>query len=73
MSNMEFVHLSLRTGQIIRERRESLGMSRTAVADHMGASVQQIEHYEQGDYDIAVERLFALANLLNIPMADLLQ
>ncbi len=72
MSDLEFVHLSVQTGRLIRERREALGMSRSAFADRIDASVQQIEHYEQGDYDIAVERLFAVAKLLSIPMAELL-
>lgn len=73
MSSQEFIHISAKTGALLKARREALKISRSEVAEKMNASVQQVEHYEKGDYDIAVDRLFRLSQMLELPMTELLQ
>ncbi len=72
MSEQEFIHLTEKTGALIRRQRENLRLSQSELAEQTGASVQQIFHYEQGDYDIALERLFLLADKLDLSVAELL-
>lgn len=72
MSELEFIHLSLENGAKIRAAREAAGMSQYELANQINASARQVEQYEKGDYDIALDRLFELAAILKIPVAELL-
>ncbi len=54
-------------GQRLRERRVVLGLSRIAVADGLGITFQQLQKYETGFNRIAAGRLYACAQLLDVP------
>ena len=54
-------------GQRLRERRMILGLSQTAVADGLGIKFQQVQKYETGFNRIAAGRLYACAQLLDVP------
>lgn len=72
MSNQEFIHLTAKAGSKIRQAREAQNLSQDQLAKVVDASLQQIAEYERGDYDVAVERLFKLAETLQIPVATIL-
>lgn len=72
MADMEFIHLDYANGAKILAAREKSGLSQYELANLINASVQQVEQYEKGDYDIALDRLFELAQKLNVPVAELL-
>lgn len=72
MQEQEFVHISAATGGKIKQQRLELNMTQSQLAEAVGASVQQIGHCEDGDYDVAVDRVFALAQALSLSPADLL-
>lgn len=72
MTELEFIHLTEKTGALIQRKRETLNLSQSELAELTGASVQQISNYEKGDYDIALERLFELAGKLDLSVAELL-
>jgi transcriptional regulator with XRE-family HTH domain len=48
-------------GQRIRERRRSLGLSCTALAERIGVSYQQAYKYERGKNRVSAGRLFEIA------------
>ncbi len=54
-------------GQRLRERRMVLGLSQTALADGLGIAFQQVQKYETGFNRIAAGRLYACAQLLDVP------
>jgi transcriptional regulator with XRE-family HTH domain len=54
-------------GQRLRERRTVMGLSQTALADGLGIAFQQIQKYETGFNRIAASRLYACAQLLDVP------
>lgn len=56
-------------GQRIRERRKTLQMSQTELADRMGFSYQQMQKYEAGQSQASVSRLLQFAKVLNVPPA----
>ncbi|NCC48040.1 MAG: XRE family transcriptional regulator [Clostridia bacterium] len=72
IQEQEFVHISEATGAKIRQQRVSLNITQSQLADIVGASVQQIGHCEAGNYDVAVDRVFALAQALSLSPAQLL-
>lgn len=54
-------------GQRIRERRKTLKMSQSQLAELMGFSYQQIQKYETGSSQVSVGKLLQLAQVLNVP------
>lgn len=54
-------------GNKIRERRKTLKLSQSKLAELMGLSYQQIQKYESGSNKITVKRLIQLAKVLNVP------
>ncbi|MBZ0154832.1 MAG: helix-turn-helix domain-containing protein [Alphaproteobacteria bacterium] len=57
-------------GQMIRERRMSLGISQGKLAEYMGTSYQQIQRYETGKSRLDVEDIQAIADALSVPVGD---
>ena len=51
-------------GARIRERRLELTMSQKSLANAVGVSFQQIQHYEAGANGITAVRLFEIAKVL---------
>ena len=58
-------------GARIRERRVELTMSQKSLAQAVGVSFQQIQHYETGANGITAVRLFEIARILNISLSFL--
>jgi transcriptional regulator with XRE-family HTH domain len=55
-------------GQLLRERREELGMSQRHVARQLGVTYQQIQKYERGIDRIAASRLSVISRILKVPI-----
>jgi len=58
-------------GARIRERRLELTMSQKSLANAVGVSFQQIQHYEAGANGITAVRLFEIARVLNVSLSFL--
>ena len=53
-------------GRRVRERRLSLSMSQTKLADALGISFQQVQKYEIGGNRVAASRLWDMAKALEV-------
>lgn len=53
-------------GRRLRERRVSLGMSQSELADKLGVSFQQVQKYESGANRISGSRLWDICNVLDV-------
>lgn len=60
--------IDIHVGQRVRERRTMLGMSQTALGEHLGITFQQIQKYENGTNRVSSSRLFDLCRVLKVPM-----
>ena len=58
-------------GARIRERRLELTMGQKSLANAVGVSFQQIQHYETGANGITAVRLFEIARVLNVSLSFL--
>ncbi len=67
----ENVWITARMGFRLRAAREARGLTQAQLAQMINASQSQIEHYEKGEHDMAMERLFDLARILDIPVAEI--
>lgn len=56
-------------GSRVRMRRKFLGLSQTDVADALGLTFQQVQKYERGSNRISASKLYAAAQVLNVPVA----
>lgn len=57
-------------GQRVRARRLAIGMSQEQLAEALGITFQQVQKYEKGVNRIAASRLFAIAEVLDYPIAE---
>jgi len=64
--NTQLLHL----GNILKLRRESLGMSRQQLAEKVGTRYDIICLYEQGKRAMRVDRLFAILDALGLRLED---
>ena len=55
-------------GRRMKFRRKRLGLSLQAVAEQLGLSFQQMQKHEKGTDRIRVNRLYALAAILDVPL-----
>jgi transcriptional regulator with XRE-family HTH domain len=55
-------------GRRLRERRVSLGMSQSELAEKLGVSFQQVQKYERGTNRVSASRLFDLSRVLDTDM-----
>jgi transcriptional regulator with XRE-family HTH domain len=53
-------------GQVIKRRREELGMTQAQLAERLGVHKQTIVKYEAGSINIASDRLIELAGILGM-------
>ena len=72
MPDFETVWITPATGARLKKGRLDKGWSQSELASVLEASVNQIEHYERGDVDMAMDRLFDLAKALDLPVGDVL-
>ncbi len=62
------IHIDNFVGQRLRQRRQELGLSQTAVADQLEVTFQQVQKYERGMNRISASRLHDLCGILNVPV-----
>ena len=60
-------------GRRLRQRRRLLDLTQAQVAARCGLTFQQIQKYEAGLVDMSIVRLLALARILCVPAAELLE
>jgi transcriptional regulator with XRE-family HTH domain len=58
-------------GQVIRQRRSSLGLSQGQLATKAGVDARQIRRYESGEQQPVLSVAVAIADALGIPLAEL--
>ncbi|MBV9509856.1 MAG: helix-turn-helix transcriptional regulator [Caulobacteraceae bacterium] len=63
--------LDIVLGARIRDRRKSLGVTQTALAEASGVTFQQIQKYERGFNRVSFSRLVEIARALDCRVADL--
>lgn len=56
-------------GLRIRQQRNALGLSQTALANALGLTFQQIQKYERGFNRVSAATLFAMAKVLHVPIS----
>jgi transcriptional regulator with XRE-family HTH domain len=54
----------------LKARRISLDLSQKEIADALGVSIQQIQKYENAVNRITSGKLYGIAKLLNVPIAE---
>ena len=64
--------LDVALGLRIRQRRKTLGVSQTALADAIGLTFQQIQKYERGFNRVSFSRLVDIAHALDCRVVDLI-
>ncbi len=65
-------HVDVEVGQRIRIQRNTLGLSQTELADHLGVTFQQVQKYEKGVNRVGAGRLTKIATALQLPVTNLL-
>lgn len=63
----------IRIGAAIRDARMAAGITQARLAFALDVSVQQVQNYEKGSVRIAASTLKAVAEVLDVPVAALLQ
>lgn len=66
---MPFDPIDLSVGGRVRLRRKAVGMSQTALGEHLGITFQQIHKYENGASRVSSSRLQEIARVLGLPVA----
>jgi transcriptional regulator with XRE-family HTH domain len=64
--------LDVALGLRIRQRRRSLGVSQSALADSIGLTFQQVQKYERGSNRVSFSRLVEIAHALQCQAIDLI-
>ena len=64
-------NINISIGEIIRNRRMSLGISRKILADKLGISYQQVHKYEKGENRISACKLPILSSALEMKIEEL--
>lgn len=57
-------------GERLRQRRLERDMSQEILAERLGITFQQVQKYERGVNRISASRLFDIATVLELPIAD---
>ncbi len=60
--------VDVHVGGRVRMRRTLLGMTQTDLADALELTFQQVQKYERGLNRIAASRLYALSQILDVPV-----
>ena len=61
----------LRFGDVVRERRNELGLSQEALAERCGVDRKSISRVETGTFSPSLDRVWRLADGLDIPISEL--
>src|ERR1044072_9269143 len=63
--------IDVAVGHRIRVRRKWLGVSQSALADHLGVSFQQVQKYERGANRVSASMLVRIAQKLDTTVGEL--
>jgi transcriptional regulator with XRE-family HTH domain len=55
-------------GRLVSDRRRALAMSRSQLAQALGISQEQVRRYEAGQATIVASRLYAIGQILGVPV-----
>ncbi len=65
---MPFDPIDVHVGERMRVRRQTMGLTQSALGDSAGVTFQQVQKYERGANRISASRLFEFAKVLNVPV-----
>lgn len=71
MDDMENLWITATIGAAICKARESKGLSQSELAALVNASPAQIAHYERGEQEMPLSRLFDIASVLGVTAAEI--
>jgi transcriptional regulator with XRE-family HTH domain len=71
MDQMEIIWITPRMGAKLRQAREDKGLSQSELSVLVNASQTQIAHYEKGEHEMPLSRLFDLAQVLGMSAVGL--
>ena len=60
--------MTMTVGQKIKQLRKERGFTQMDLADRINVSYQQVQKYEKGDTNLSVQRLSAIAGVLEVPI-----
>lgn len=60
--------IDVHIGKRVRARRLVLGLSQDNLAAALGVTQQQVKNYERGTSKVSASRLYALSNILDVPL-----
>ena len=63
---MEHIDETLALGNLLRDIREAIGMSRQDLAEKVGCKYEDIRLYERGERIMRIDRLFRILNVLGV-------
>ena len=61
----------MRFGEVVRERRNELGLSQEDLAERCGFDRKSISRVETGAFSPSLDRVWRLADGLDLPISDL--
>ncbi len=61
--------VDLHVGNRVRIRRRALNLSQEVLGGEVGVGFQQIQRYERGEIRIGASRLYALSEVLDVPVS----
>jgi len=61
--------VDVHVGSRLRERRVSLGMSQTVLAERLGLTFQQVQKYERGTNRLSASTLWRAADAVDVPIS----
>lgn len=62
----------MNSGELIRKRRQEIGMSLEELGARLGISAAAVSRYELGQRKISTEKLLRIASILEVPVTNLL-
>ncbi len=63
-----FNAIDLHVGTRVKMQRTILGISQERLGEHLGVTFQQIQKYEKGANRIGASRLYAISQILEVPV-----
>ena len=60
--------VDVHVGSRIRLRRMMIGMSQEKLGERLGLTFQQVQKYEKGANRVGASRLYAISNILEVPV-----
>lgn len=64
--------LYITVGKLIRRARETVNLSQEDLSSQLGLTRTSISNFERGKQHIQIHTLYQIADILNVPVSDLL-